>query len=101
MPSIASAPGLRDFAGCEAYLISQNRADPDTVYVVEIWADEAAANAALDAANTATGDGASIADVLAMLTDRPQCVDMVPLGGVGLTITDAKPGSPSNTAEAA
>lgn len=97
---VAVAAGLRDFPGCEAYLISQNRADPDTVYVVEIWADEAAANAALDGANTATGYGASITDVPAMLTDRPHRVDMVPLGGVGLTITDAKPGSPSNTAEA-
>jgi hypothetical protein len=48
-----TSAGLRDFPCCEAYLISQNRADPDTV----------------------------------------------PLGGVGLTITDAKPGSPSNTAE--
>jgi hypothetical protein len=81
--------------------VSFDCADPDTVHVVEIGADEAAANAALDAADTATGDGANITDVPAMLTDRPHRVDMVPLGGVGLTTTDAKPGSPSNTAEAA
>jgi quinol monooxygenase YgiN len=96
---IAVANGLRDFPGCEAYLISHDRADPDTVYVVEIWADEAAAAAALDAARTATGDGVSIADVLAMLADQPHRVDLVSLDGVGLT-TDRNPGSASNVAEA-
>jgi hypothetical protein len=28
------ATGLRDFPGCETYLISQDRTSPDTVYVV-------------------------------------------------------------------
>lgn len=51
---VVVANGLGDVPGCEAYLISQDRADPDTVYVVEIWAHEAAA-AALDAARSGTG----------------------------------------------
>jgi hypothetical protein len=93
---VAVANGLRDLPGCEAYLISQDRADLDTVYVVEVWADGATADAALDAARTATGVGVSIADVLA---DQPHRVDLVSLGGVGLT-TDRNPGSASNVAEA-
>jgi quinol monooxygenase YgiN len=97
---VAVASGLRDFPGCEMYLISQDRADPDTVYVVEIWADEAAANAALDAARTATGDGVSMADVLAMLTGQPHRIDLVPLGGIGLTIAGRNPGSAPDAAEA-
>ncbi|OIN80436.1 antibiotic biosynthesis monooxygenase [Mycobacterium malmoense] len=96
---IAVADSLRDFSGCEAYLISHDRADPDTVYLVEIWADEAAAAAALDAARTATGDGVSIADVLAMLADQPHRVDLVLRGGVGLAV-DQKPGSASNVEKA-
>ncbi|GLY64941.1 putative quinol monooxygenase [Amycolatopsis taiwanensis] len=96
---VAVANGLRDFPGCEAYVISQDRANPDTVYVVEMWADEAAADAALDAARTATGDGVSISDVLAMLAGQPHRVDLIPLGGVGLT-ADRRPESASNVAEA-
>ena len=96
---VAVANSLRDFPGCEAYLISHDRADPDMVYVVEVWADGATADAALDAARTATGVGVSIADVLAMLADQPHRVDLVSLGGVGLT-TDRNPGSASNVAEA-
>lgn len=83
---VSVAEGLRDFPGCEAYLINQDRADPDTVYIVEVWADESAANAALDAARTATGEGVSIADVLGMLSGQPHRVDLVPKGGVGLAI---------------
>ncbi|WP_200214217.1 putative quinol monooxygenase [Micromonospora coerulea] len=80
---LSVAAGLRDFPGCEVYLISQDRVDPDTIHIVEVWADEASARSALDAARTATAP-VGIADVLAMLTEKPHRVDLVPLGGVGL-----------------
>lgn len=54
------------------------------MYVVEVWADEASAAAALDAAHTATVTSVSVTDVLAMLADQPHRIDLVPLGGVGL-----------------
>lgn len=57
------------------------------------------AAAALDAARTATGDGVSIADVLAMHADQPRRVDLVLLGAVGLT-SDRKQGSTSNVEKA-
>jgi quinol monooxygenase YgiN len=79
------AIGLREFPGCEIYLINQNQTSPDSVYVVKVWADEASANAALEAARAATSTGVSTTDVLAMLSDEPQRIDLVPLGGVGLT----------------
>ena len=66
---------------------------------MEVWADGATADAALDAARTATGVGVSIADVLAMLANQPHRVDLVSLDWVGLT-TDRNPGSASNVAEA-
>lgn len=77
------AEGLRGFPGCEAYLISQDRADADTVHVLEVWADDDAADAALRAAQAAADAPVGISDVLAMLADRPQRVDFVPRGGVG------------------
>jgi quinol monooxygenase YgiN len=81
---LSVAAGLRDFPGCEVCLISQDRVDPDTIHVVEVWADEAAAHSALDAGRTATAPAVSTADVFAMLTEKPHRVDLVPLGGVGL-----------------
>ncbi|HEX6500472.1 MAG TPA: antibiotic biosynthesis monooxygenase [Micromonosporaceae bacterium] len=75
------ADGLRGFPGCEVYLVGRDRADPDTVYVWEVWADEAASAAALRAA---AGQDGSPADVLGMLAAPPRRVDVDPLGGVGL-----------------
>lgn len=77
------AIGLREFPGCETYLISRDRTSPDTVYVVEVWADEASANAALQSAHATTTTRPRVTDVLAMLTDQPQRIDLVPLGGIG------------------
>lgn len=48
-PFVPAPSSASDFPGCQAYLIGHDRADPDTVYVVEIWADEGAAAAALEA----------------------------------------------------
>ncbi|KKJ97444.1 antibiotic biosynthesis monooxygenase family protein [Micromonospora sp. HK10] len=76
------AEGLRGFPGCELYLVSQDRSAPDTVRVTEVWADEAAAQAAL-AAPAADSTAPSVNDVLAMLAGPPERVDVVPLGGVG------------------
>lgn len=78
------ATNLRGFAGCEVYLVSRDRADPDTVYVWEVWADEAASAAALNAAASAPAGSPSITDVLGMLAGPPRRVDLDMLGGVGL-----------------
>jgi quinol monooxygenase YgiN len=45
------------------------------VYVVEVWADEASANAALQSAHAATATRPRVTDVLAMRTDQPQRID--------------------------
>ncbi|MEV0430879.1 antibiotic biosynthesis monooxygenase family protein [Micromonospora sp. NPDC050495] len=80
------AEGLRGFPGCELYLVSQDRSASDTVRVTEVWADEAAAQAAL-AAPAADPTAPSVADVLALLAGPPERVDVVPLGGVGAADT--------------
>ncbi|MBB5155320.1 putative quinol monooxygenase [Saccharopolyspora phatthalungensis] len=77
------AEGLREVPGCELYIISQDSGDPDTVRVVEAWADEASADAALAAAANFAGD-VSIESVLGMLAKPPERVDLTTLGGVGL-----------------
>ncbi|WP_256916611.1 putative quinol monooxygenase [Streptomyces hilarionis] len=76
------ADRLGGFPGCEIYLISQDRADPDTVHVTEVWQDDASAQAALTAPPLA--EGPAPADVLALLSAPPHRTDLTVLGGVGL-----------------
>jgi quinol monooxygenase YgiN len=75
------ARGLRGFPGCEVYLVSRDRDDPDTVRVVEVWSDEAAVEASLAAARADPSSAARMAEVLAMVDGPFQRVDVVPLGG--------------------
>ncbi|WP_246143373.1 putative quinol monooxygenase [Actinacidiphila oryziradicis] len=79
---LSVAERLRGFPGCEIYLISQDRADPDTVHVTEVWQDDASAQAAL--ASPPPADGPTPADVLALLSGPPHRTDLTVLGGVGL-----------------
>jgi quinol monooxygenase YgiN len=68
------ATGLRDAPGCELYVINLSTDEPDTVWVTEVWADEAASDRALSADLGEVGIG----EVLELL------VDLRPLGGAGL-----------------
>ncbi|MEV6795340.1 antibiotic biosynthesis monooxygenase family protein [Streptomyces sp. NPDC051320] len=82
------AKGLHGFPGCETYLISQEAADPDTVHVIEVWRDEACAQAALAAPSPAGGPAP--AEVLALLASPPHRTDLAVLGGVGLPAADGQ-----------
>src|SRR4030095_6112136 len=43
-----SAEGLGSVDGCELYVVSRSTDDPDTVWVCEVWRDEAAHRASLE-----------------------------------------------------
>jgi len=79
------ADNLRGFAGCEVYVIARDAQDPDSVRVIEVWQDEASAQAALLAA---PGDGPKPAEVMALLAGPPQRTDLDVLGGAGLPTGD-------------
>jgi quinol monooxygenase YgiN len=74
------AEGLRESPGCELYVINLSADEPDTVWVTEIWADEAASDRALSADLGEVGIG----EVMELLTGPPELVDLTPLGGPGL-----------------
>jgi quinol monooxygenase YgiN len=74
------AAGLRDTPGCELYLINLSADEPDTVWVTEVWADEAASDRALSSDLGEVGIG----EVLELLAGPPELVDLRPLGGTGL-----------------
>jgi quinol monooxygenase YgiN len=74
------AEGLRGAPGCELYVINASPDEPDTVWVTEVWADEAASDSAL---SSDLGD-VGIGEVLELLAGPPELVDLTPLGGPGL-----------------
>jgi quinol monooxygenase YgiN len=74
------AEGLRDSPGCELYVVNLAADEPDTVWVTEIWADEAASDRALSGDLGEVGIG----QVVALLAGPPELVELTPLGGPGL-----------------
>jgi quinol monooxygenase YgiN/quercetin dioxygenase-like cupin family protein len=81
---LRAADSLRETPGCELYVINRSAADPDEVWVTELWMDQASLSASLEQLSTEEGR-AQIAEVTALLDpDRPpERVDLEPLGGVG------------------
>ena len=84
------AEGLRTAPGCEMYVVNLSADEPDTVWVTEVWADEAASDRALSAD---LGE-VEIGQVIELLVGPPELVDLTPLGGPGLPAT-GHPGSRS------
>jgi quinol monooxygenase YgiN len=74
------AEGLRNSPGCELYVINLSADEPDTVWVTEVWSDEAASDRALSAD---LGD-VGIGEVVELLAGPPELVDLTPIGGPGL-----------------
>jgi quinol monooxygenase YgiN/mannose-6-phosphate isomerase-like protein (cupin superfamily) len=74
------AESLEEVPGCELYLINRSTADPDVVWVTEVWQSQEQ----LDAALESEGARARIPEVLALVEDGGfERVDLEPLGGVG------------------
>ena len=74
------AERFRAAPGCELYVINRSADEPDTVWVTEVWADEAASDRAL------SGDlgDVGIGQVIELLAGPPELVELTPLGGPGL-----------------
>ena len=74
------AEGMRSAPGCELYVINLSTDEPDTVWVTEIWTDEAASDRALSSDLAEVGIG----EVVGLLAGPPELVELTPLGGPGL-----------------
>ncbi len=79
---LRAADALSDTAGCELYLINRSTSEPDTVWVTELWLDQASLDASLEQLRTEEGQ-ARIAEVTALLAAPPELTELEPLGGVG------------------
>jgi quinol monooxygenase YgiN/mannose-6-phosphate isomerase-like protein (cupin superfamily) len=79
---LRAADSLRDAAGCELCVVNRAKADPDVVWVTELWLDQTSLDASLEQLQTDAGR-AQIAQVTALLAGPPERIDLEPLGGVG------------------
>jgi quinol monooxygenase YgiN/quercetin dioxygenase-like cupin family protein len=79
---LAAAASLENTAGCELYVINRDAANPDVVWVTELWLSQEALDASLEQLQTEEGQ-ARIAEVQALLTGPPEEIALRPLGGIG------------------
>ena len=77
------ACSLAGAAGCRLYVANRDAADPDTVWITELWETQADVDASLAVLETDEGR-VRLAEVMALLDGPPQRTDLEPLGGVGV-----------------
>jgi quinol monooxygenase YgiN len=65
--------------GCLLYLVHRNPAEPDQVWVTELWRSADDVEAALEVAR----QGDEIGEVMAMIAGPPERTDLAPVGGLG------------------
>jgi quinol monooxygenase YgiN len=77
---LAVAERLRAAPGCLLYVVNLAADEPDTVWITEVWEDEAASDRALSGDLGEVGIG----EVIELLAGPPELVELSPLGGPGL-----------------
>ncbi len=77
-----AATGVRSVAGCESYLINTSPTEPESVWVTEVWRSQEEHDASL----TIEGAQEAIKQVLPLLAGLPEKIDVLPVGGKGLTL---------------
>jgi quinol monooxygenase YgiN len=65
-----------DDPGCLQYFVNRAVDDPDVLWITELWVDEAAMNAALDAARAS-----GAIDAVRPLIQGMEMIELEPLGG--------------------
>lgn len=75
---LEAAEQSKSFDGCELYLINEAAEDPDTIWVTELWRDEAAHDASLH-----NEDARALIGRAMPLIAGVEPVKLRPLGGKG------------------
>src|SRR3954451_6824866 len=75
---LAAAAALERDPGCELYLINRQAGAPDTIWVTELWRDQAALDASIETIRGST----DVAEVMALVDDW-QMIELELLGGKG------------------
>ena len=77
---LAAAESMADDPGCQLYLVGTEAGNPDRIWVTELWRDQAALDASLEAVR-----GSDDATRAMSLVDDWELVELDPLGGKGPT----------------
>ena len=80
---LLSAAALVEKApGCQLYIINTSPTEPESAWVTEVWRSQQEHDASL----TIEGAQAAIKQVLPLLAGSPEKIDLLPVGGKGLTL---------------
>jgi quinol monooxygenase YgiN len=79
---LRAATAVKSVAGCELYLINTSPTDPESVWVTEVWRSREEHGASLTTPDTQE----AIRQVLPLLAGSPEKIDVLPVGGKGLTL---------------
>jgi len=79
---LSAAALVSQVAGCEVYIINTSPTEPESVWVTEVWRSQEEHDASL----TIEGAQAAIKQVLPLLAGSPEKIDVLPVGGKGLTL---------------
>jgi quinol monooxygenase YgiN len=79
---LSAAAGASKAAGCELYIINTSPTEPESVWVTEVWRSQQEHDASL----TTLDAQVAIKQVLPLLAGSPEKIDVLPVGGKGLTL---------------
>jgi quinol monooxygenase YgiN len=79
---LSAAAGASKAAGCELYIINTSPTEPESVWVTEVWRSQQEHDASL----TTLDARVAIKQVLPLLAGSPEKIDVLPVGGKGLTL---------------
>jgi quinol monooxygenase YgiN len=75
---LAAAESMAGDDGCQLYLVGAEAGEPDRIWVTELWRDQAALDASLEAVR-----GSDDATRAMSLVDDWELIELDPLGGKG------------------
>ncbi len=79
---LSAAAEVSKTVGCKLYLINTSPTEPESVWVTEVWRSQQEHDASL----TGEGAQAAIKQVLPLLAGSPEKIDLLPVGGKGVTL---------------
>jgi len=75
--------GVESMPGCLSYVVAKDPAKPDTLWITEVWRDEASHDASLELPDVK----AVIGRAIPLIAGMDAGVITEPVGGIGLPVT--------------
>ena len=79
---LGAANLMDETIGCELYIVNASPTEPECVWVTEVWRSQEEHDASL----TLESAQAALKRVVPLLAGSPEKIDVLPVGGKGLTL---------------